>query len=136
MRLLLVLIVVAAATVGAATLYDRARSEPAPSLVAEHPVVIPENVRTVTVSTAMPRPSAGERTLSAMLVEGTLPPAPTSAEVLTDTQCVPDEEMISRCRNEMMLPDGSTIVLRHPHDMTKVPCLAPGEQVRLVPESV
>ena len=29
-----------------------------------------------------------------------------------------------------------TIVLRHPHDMTKVPCLAPGEQVRLVPAGV
>ena len=41
--------------------------------------------------------------------------------------------MVSRCRNEMQLQDGSRIVLRHPHDMSAVPCLAPGEDVLLVP---
>jgi hypothetical protein len=58
------------------------------------------------------------------------------AEVLTDTDCTPDGQMISRCRNEMQLADGRRIVLRHPHKMSEVPCLAPGEQVRLVPVSL
>jgi hypothetical protein len=44
--------------------------------------------------------------------------------------------MISRCRNVMRLEDGREIVLRHPHDMSRVPCLAPGERVRLLPAGV
>jgi len=76
----------------------------------------------------MALPSAGERDLSATVVEGELPAARTPGEVLTDTDCTPDEEMISRCRNE--------VVLRHPHDLTKVPCLAHGEPIRLVPAGV
>ena len=103
--------------------------------VSEHPVAVPETVRTVSVSRAMPMPSAHARRLSAMLEQGALPES-TMAEVMTDTDCTPDEHMVSRCRNELRLPDGSTIVLRHPHDMSKVPCLAPGEQVRLVPLDV
>ncbi|HSI97222.1 MAG TPA: hypothetical protein VK926_02585 [Gaiellaceae bacterium] len=103
--------------------------------VSEHPVATPETARTVTVSVTMPLPSAHERRLSAMLEEGTMPQGPMTAEVLTDTDCAPDEQMISRCRNVMRLPDGRRIVLRHPHDMSTVPCLAPGEQVLLVPAS-
>jgi hypothetical protein len=101
----------------------------------EHPVAIPETARTVTVSVTMPGPSAHERRLSAMLEKGTMPPEATMAEVMTDTECAPDGKMISRCRNEMRLADGRTMVLRHPHDMSKVPCLAPGERVLLVPSS-
>lgn len=48
------------------------------------------------------------------------------ADALTDTDCAPDGQMISRCRNVMRLADGRQLVLRHPHDMSKVPCLAPG----------
>jgi len=70
-----------------------------------------------------------------MLETGAMPREPMMAEVLTDTDCAPDEQMVSRCRNEMQLPGGRRIVLRHPHDMSSVPCLAPGEQVRLVPAS-
>lgn len=135
MRLLLVLALVVSAAVGGSLLYDRGGAG-TPAYVAEHPVAVPETLRTVNLTATMPLPSAGERNLSAMVVEGELPAAPTTGEVLTDTDCVPDEEMISRCRNEVLLPDGSTIVLRHPHDMTHVPCLAPGEQVRLVPATV
>jgi hypothetical protein len=102
-------------------------------LVSEHAVPVPETARTVTVSRTMPLPSAHARRLSAMLEAGAMPLEPTAAEVLTDTDCAPDERMVSRCRNEMRLPDGRTIVLRHPHDMSSVPCLAPGEQVLLVP---
>jgi hypothetical protein len=42
--------------------------------------------------------------------------------------------MISRCRNVVRLEDGSELVLRHPHDMRDVPCLAPGERILLVPD--
>jgi len=108
--------------------------EPAP--VTEHPVAVPEQPRTVTVSLTMPAPSAHERRLSAMLEQGSLPKHRTMAEVRTDTDCTPDAQMVSHCRNEVRLQDGTTIVLRHPHDMRKVPCLAPGERVLLVPASV
>lgn len=104
-----------------------------PRVVAEHPAAIPEKPRTVAVSATMPAPSAHERRLSAMLEQGTMPLRPTMAEVMTDTDCAPDSRMISRCRNEVQLGDGRTIVLRHPHDMRTIPCLAPGEQVLLVP---
>lgn len=136
MRLLLVLALVVSAAVGGSLLYDRSTGPDAPAYVAEHPVSVPEELRTVSLTASMPLPSAGERNLSAMVVAGEPPTAPTTGEVLTDTDCSPDAEMISRCRNEVLLPGGGTIVLRHPHDMTKVPCLAPGEQVRLVPAGV
>lgn len=99
----------------------------------DHPVTVPTSLRTVSVSYAMPMPSVRARSLSAMLIEGRLPKTPMMAEVLTDTECTPDANMISRCRNEMRLANGETIVVRHPHDMRHIPCLAPGEQVRLVP---
>ncbi|MGH3066333.1 MAG: hypothetical protein ACRDOF_08500 [Gaiellaceae bacterium] len=85
------------------------------------------------MSSDMPLPSAHARRLSAMLIEGRLPEAPMMAEVMTDTDCAPDPEMISHCRNELQLSNGEKIVVRHPHDMRDVPCLAPGERVRLVP---
>ena len=101
--------------------------------VREHPVGVPASVRTVVVSLDMPMPSAHSRMLSAKLIAGRLPDAPTMAEVMTDTDCSPDARMISHCRNEMRLPSGETIVVRHPHDMRDVPCLAPGEYVQLIP---
>lgn len=107
--------------------------EPGPARVAEHPTPILETMRTVVVSATMPSPSAHARRLSAMLENGGTIDEPTAAEVLSDTDCTPDARMISRCRNEMLLPDGREIVLRHPHDMSRVPCLAPGERVLLVP---
>lgn len=110
------------------------RDSPAPR--SEHPVAVLETVRTVSVSATMPPPSAHERRLSAMLEEGTMPHGPMMAEVMTDTECAPNAQMISRCRNEMRLADGRTVVLRHPHDMSTIPCLAPGERVLLVPASV
>lgn len=101
--------------------------------VSEHPAAVPETARTVTVSARMPLPSAHARRLSAMLEAGAMPHQPMMAEVLSDTECSPDEQMVSRCRNEMQLANGDKIVVRHPHDMRDVPCLAPGERVRLVP---
>ena len=99
----------------------------------EHSAAVPETARSVTVSATMPPPSAHARRLSAMLEAGAMPHGPMMAEVLSDTDCAPDEQMVSRCRNEMQLANGDKIVVRHPHDMRDVPCLAPGERVRLVP---
>jgi len=81
----------------------------------------------------MPMPSAHERRLSAMLEEGQMPDRPMMADVMTDTDCAPDAQMISRCRNVVRLADGRRVVVRHPHDMSRIPCLAPGERVRLIP---
>lgn len=103
--------------------------------LSEHSASVPATARTVEISATMPAPSAHARRLSAMLEAGAMPAEPTMAEVVTDTDCAPDARMISRCRNEMLLADGSRVVLRHPHDMSSVPCLAPEEQVLLVPAS-
>ena len=107
-----------------------------PTYASEHPTVVPAAARTVMVSRAMPMPSAHERRLSAMLEEGTMPDRQMMAEVMTDSECAPDARMISRCRNVVRLTSGREIVLRHPHDMTTIPCLAPGERVRLIPAGV
>jgi hypothetical protein len=124
------------AAAGAFTLARGEEAGDAPPSVSEHPVAVPAAARTVDVSWAMPMPSAHERRLSAMLEHGAMPDRPVMADVMTDTNCAPDAEMISRCRNVMRLADGRQIVLRHPHDMTKIPCLAPGERVRLIPIGV
>ena len=107
-----------------------------PASVSGHPLAVPPSARTVVVSRAMPMPSAHERRLSAMLEEGAMPGRPMMADVMTDTDCAPDAQMISRCRNVMRLAGGRRIVLRHPHDMSDVPCLTPGERVRLIPSGV
>ena len=103
------------------------------AVTTEHQVTVPEDLRTVAVSKTMPAPSVTARHLSAMLEAGTMPTSKTMAEVRSDTECTPDAQMISHCRNEVRLDDGSAIVLRHPHDMRHVPCLAPGEQILVVP---
>jgi hypothetical protein len=126
---------VAAAAATATVALTRGGDDPPPP-VTEHVQAIPNSARTVLVSRAMPMPSAHARTLSAMLEEGAMPNGPTTAEVMTDSDCTPDAQMISRCRNVVRLANGRTIVLRHPHNMTKVPCLAPGERVRLLPTDV
>jgi hypothetical protein len=51
--------------------------------------------------------------------------------VLTDEDCEPDAQGISHCRNVVRLPDGSKVVLRHPHAMMEVECMEPGEKVLL-----
>ena len=137
---LFALVATTAILVTAAGILTLARGEEASdtssTLVSEHPVAIPVAARTVAVSRAMPMPSAHKHRLSAKLEHGTMPDRPMMAEVMTDTNCTPDAEMISRCRNVMQLADGRQIVLRHPHNMAKIPCLAPGEHVRLIPTGV
>ena len=130
-------IAIAAAVTGVLALGGREEAENnAPTSASEHPTAVPAAARTVMVSRAMPMPSAHARRLSAMLEQGTMPDRPMMADVMTDTDCAPDARMISRCRNVVRLASGRQIVLRHPHDMTTIPCLAPGERVRLIPTGV
>ena len=128
--------IAAAAVMSVLALGGREEANKPPIAASEHPLAVPPALRTVTVSRAMPMPSAHERRLSAMLEEGTMPAGPMMAEVLTDSECTPDAQMISRCRNVMRLANGREIVLRHPHAMATIPCLAPGERVRLIPSGV
>ena len=88
--------------------------------------------RQLQISRVMPSPSNSDG-LWAKLVGGTMPTAAVEATVLTDEECQADARGLSHCLNRLRLPDGSEIQVRHPHDMSKVPCLAPGEHVRLVP---
>jgi hypothetical protein len=139
LRLFAALAAIAIAAAVAAVLALAGREEAAsnaPTSASDHPIAVPAAARTVMISRAMPMPSAHERRLSAMLEEGTMPDRPMMAEVMTDSDCAPDARMISRCRNVVRLASGRQIVLRHPHDMTTIPCLAPGERVRLIPNGV
>lgn len=103
-------------------------NEPA---VDPHGVALPAQ-RQVQLSSVMPSPSDFDG-LHAKLISGTMPTDAMEATVLTDEQCEPDSQGISHCLNRLRLPDGSEIQVRHPHNMDAVPCLAPGENVRLVP---
>ena len=88
--------------------------------------------RQVQLSLVMPSPSSSDG-LHAKLVSGTMPTAATQATVLSDEECQPDARGVSHCLNRLRLRNGSEIQVRHPHVMTMVACLAPGEHVRLVP---
>ncbi|HUZ64614.1 MAG TPA: hypothetical protein VMU82_13010 [Acetobacteraceae bacterium] len=63
---------------------------------------------------------------------GTPPTVATTATVLTDTNCMPDQADISHCHNALRLADGSTITVRHDHAIRRHPCFTPGENVRVV----
>jgi hypothetical protein len=88
-------------------------------------------MRTVRVFDHEPAPSPSVANLHAGLEKGALPDGPVLATVLTDEDCAPDRQGISHCRNRVRLAGGGIAVLRHPHDMHQVPCLAPGEKVLL-----
>lgn len=126
-------LLLAAVVIGISVVSGRDSGPRKERYVQEHPVSIPSDARVVQISSTMPMPSAHPRRLSAMLEQGPMPPHATTGEVLSDTECAPDQDSISHCRNEVRLAGGSTIVLRHPHKMAHVPCLAPGETVRLLP---
>jgi hypothetical protein len=65
------------------------------------------------------------------LAKGTMPRRPTTATVLTDTDCAPDQNGVSHCSNILRLVSGRRITVRHDHKMMNDPCLSPGERVRL-----
>jgi hypothetical protein len=88
-------------------------------------------LRTVRVYASEPAPSPSATDLRARVEKGTLPSGTVKATVLSDENCEPDAQGISHCRNRVRLASGQTLTLRHPHDMNKVPCLAPGEKILL-----
>jgi hypothetical protein len=67
------------------------------------------------------------------LTKGKLPATPTTAEVLTDTNCAADRNGISHCSNILRLASGRMLTVRHDHSMMNDPCLSPGERVRVRP---
>ena len=89
--------------------------------------------RTLVVGRTRPTPSQPGVLLNARLVKGTMPRVPTQGTVLTDEDCGGDAHGISNCLNRIRLANGREIAVRHPHDMHKIPCFAPGEPVRVVP---
>ncbi len=92
---------------------------------------MPSGVRTLLVFTGgEPSPSSEPTMLRVQVVGGVL--AGGTATVLSDEECEPDVAGISHCLNRLRLANGSEVVVRHPHDMMKIPCLEPGEHVQLV----
>ena len=94
----------------------------------------PATVRTLAVHTgAEPKPTADPRRMRGLLLAGRLPTRAVKAKVLTDEDCAADANGVSHCRNQLRLPSGRTVTIRHPHRMHDVPCMTPGEMVRLRP---
>ena len=92
----------------------------------------PAFARSLTVTTkGEPAPSEHPERMRALLLDGKLPRAGVKATVLTDEDCAPDAQGVSHCRNKLRLPSGKTIEVRHPHRMHDVPCMTPGETVRV-----
>lgn len=71
--------------------------------------------------------------LRALRVKGPMPTSAVIATVLSDENCEPDAQGVSHCINRLRLPNGKTLVVRHPHNMADVPCLAPREKVVVRP---
>jgi hypothetical protein len=93
----------------------------------------PDFIRRLAVYTGTqePAPSPHAVHMQALLIAGTLPKGATTATVLTDEDCAPDQHGVSHCRNQLRLAGGRTITVRHPHRMMDVPCMTPGEDVRV-----
>jgi hypothetical protein len=104
---------------------DRSAGEPARSTPAQQRIVL--------VSPSGPvQPSSPGGVLRVWRLRGEVPASPVEATVLSDEECDPDAAGISRCLNRILMPSGKTLVVRHPHDMRNVPCLAPGEKVQVL----
>ncbi|MDE2227768.1 MAG: hypothetical protein KGL11_01845 [Alphaproteobacteria bacterium] len=63
---------------------------------------------------------------------GTLPSgAAVTGTVTSDTNCAPDAQGLSHCRNGIALSNGSRITVIDIHTMSRNPCLLPGETITL-----
>lgn len=94
-----------------------------------------QQLRTVSVypSADQPNRSTPDSLVRVQIERGRLPDGQSRGIVVTDENCEPDAEGISHCLNQIRLADGESIRVRHSHDMSEVPCLAPGEQVEVQP---
>ena len=93
----------------------------------------PPATRTLVVSATTAPVSQPGGVLHGRLVEGRMPHAAMMGEVLSDGDCAADLHGVSHCRNAVRMADGHMIVVRHPHSMASVPCLTPGERIRIRP---
>ena len=91
------------------------------------------DLRTVVLRRGTVSPSPPGSVLNTQLTTGAMPPGRTTAVVLTDEDCEPDAAGVSHCRNRLLLAGGRRIVVRHYHKMSVVPCLSPGEEVKILP---
>jgi len=63
---------------------------------------------------------------------GTIPAGATVSGVVTsDTNCMPDAQGLSHCRNGIALSGGDRITVIDTHSMSRNPCLLPGETVTM-----
>ena len=121
----------------AALLALSSTDNPAPSTaspVQDRAHTAPPTVRTVIVTRGKeePPPSLPGATMHALLLKGKVPSRPAMATVTSDEDCAPDAAGISHCLNRLRLEGGNRLAVRHPHAMSQVPCMTPGERVRVV----
>ena len=79
-----------------------------------------------------PEKGAGAQVTTVKLLRGQVT-RPMRAIVLTDTRCNPDARGYSHCLNWMRLQTGRRVLVVHTHRMSQMPCLSPGEHVKLRP---
>lgn len=92
----------------------------------------PESDKRTVLVADEPTLGSDQETLTVGLEEGTMPPSTaTDAVVMTDENCTPDARGVSYCLNEIQIDGGETLSVRHKHRMHEVPCLVPGEPIRL-----
>ena len=141
MRTKLILLAGSAVTVTAAAVAISAGSpDPGPSprpaakaaKVVDRSHVRPAAMRTLVVHrAAMPGASVAGMPMHAKLTSGAAPSRPMVGTVMSDSDCGPDATGLSHCRNVIRMPGGHKMVVRHPHRMSDVPCMTPGEKVRV-----
>lgn len=69
------------------------------------------------------------------LENGVIPDDVTHLTVLTDEDCIPDDQGVSHCLNRVEFQTGDGMqqaALRHHHNMAIAPCLTPGQVLELV----
>lgn len=135
-RLLAVVLVLAAlgTAIALSVRENGTTASPAPVVTADPHGNTIERVRTLVVGRAQPAASRPGLLLHGRLVEGALPDEMVGGTVLSDEDCGADFRGISNCLNRIRLEDGRELAVRHPHNMREVPCLAPGESIRVVPD--
>lgn len=93
------------------------------------------SMRTLVIGSAtdrLPGTSNAEGFLMANLRTGMLPAGAATALVLSDANCDPDKDGVSHCLNQLQIGT-SVVTVQHHHQMHLVPCLTPGETVKLMP---
>lgn len=86
----------------------------------------------ILIVSAKPKLGLDEGMLTVGYERGSRPPATgTRGVVVTDENCAPDADGVSHCRNDIRMANGKTVRVQHDHRMHEVPCLVPGERVRL-----